>query len=70
VRRHIAIFRGKEGLVGFRPVRPGIALSFGVTVAHCGLGDEAAVKSGVGCELGVELAYVIGAQLRFDTKLL
>jgi hypothetical protein len=57
VGRHIATFRGKEGLLGLRPVRPSIiALSFGVTVAYCGLGDEAAVKSGVGCELGVELA--------------
>jgi hypothetical protein len=46
-------------------------LSFGVTAAHCGLGNEAAVKSGVGCELGVELAYLIGAtELGFDIKLL
>ena len=72
MRRHIASLRGKEGLVGSGPVRPSIiALSFGVTVAHCSLGDEAAVKSGVGCELGVELVYVIGAaELGFDMKLL
>lgn len=64
MRRYIAILRGKEGLVGFESVRTSIfVLSFGVTVAHCGLGDEAAVKSGVECEL-------CAAELGFDMKLL
>ena len=48
--------RGREALVVSGSVRPSVvALFFGAAAAHYSLGDEVAIRSGVGCECGVDV---------------